>query len=73
MSIYRVTNFSDGPHGDYALIEAESEAEARAILTRLIADEEADVLSWVDALPEADWNVLEAVRPLVYVLSSACR
>jgi hypothetical protein len=71
MKIWRITSFSKGPHWDHAIVEAETEEEAREILLAALKDDQIEDV-W-ERLPMEEWRVRESVRPLLFILGSGCR
>ena len=71
MKIWRISSFSEGPHWDHAIIEAETEEEAREILHDILDYNKLDEV-W-KKLPDDAWRINESVRPLRFVLGSGCR
>jgi hypothetical protein len=69
--IWRISGFSKGPHWDHAIIEAETEEEAREILHGIL-DYDSPEEVW-EKLPDEGWRIKESVRPLRFVLGSGCR
>jgi len=69
--IWRITSFSKGPHWDHAIIEAETEEEAREILQSVLDDNQLEEV-W-EVYPQQNWRVGKSVRPLLFVLGSGCR
>lgn len=73
--IYRISGFDEGPHWDAALIEAESQEVAVAILTARLEPDKDGLRPdgvWTPQ-PSADWYVTQAVEPLCFILGAGCR
>jgi hypothetical protein len=76
MKLWRLWNFDTGPHWDAALVRAETEDKAKAILASWIAEDEDTRPSEVWELkPLDEWRIaLQAdATPVVFVLGAGCR
>ena len=79
--IYSITNFSpkEYPHWDTALIEADDEGQARAVLAGALTAHNNGV-AYIDTLwseggvlDQTQWRVAPAEVPLRFILGGACR
>ena len=79
MSIYRIYDFSDGPHWDTALVEATSPKEAeqilRAEIDRWIAEDDKPETVWNWQLPEEgySWYITKETGPIFFLMGKGCR
>lgn len=74
MAIYEISGFDRAPHWDTALIEADSESDARSIFREQIAEGNAARPSEVwNVQPEEAWIVRPAPSPLLFILGGGCR
>jgi hypothetical protein len=75
MSVYRIRGFSEGPHWDVAVVEADSEESAEEILRAHLSTVESDTV-WT-ITPEDEWEIYEhnsmAEGAVYLVLGAGCR
>jgi hypothetical protein len=76
VKLWRISEFTEGPHWDAALVFAETEDAARAALSaRLSGEDDRPSEVWSESvLPAEDWRVSEApAEGVVFVLGAGCR